>query len=295
MKKFISFILCISMLLSMLCVVSFATDENINYLLMGDSIAEGYGIKNPYEACYGRIVADTNGYNYTNDSRSGRDSDTMLYMLENYQYIKNDVKNADIISLSIGANDYLANDDVVMLVAGALLGINDKILDEIQAHYYENLCQIISCIKELNPDVVILMQTVYVSWTGIAGKAFSAGALRVNEAIYKYIEKNPSTVTLCDISPAITGHPENLADDCVHPNDKGNVEIAKLVLKQLYDMGLGTQTIPVVNVQGINYNYFRDYISEEYGGILTVLVKILTGNAVNIRISDMYHVIYQKG
>lgn len=287
-KKFISMLLCCIMLLSMFCVVAFASDEKVNYLLLGDSITEGFGIANPYEASYGKIVADTNGYNYTNDSRMARDSDMMLYMLKNYQYIINDVKNADIISLSIGANDYLSNDDVVMIVAGALLGINNKTLEEIKAHYYENLCEIISRIKELNPDVTILMQTVYVAWTGFAGKAFSAGASRVNEVIYRYIDEHPGEVTLCDISPAMTGHPENLADDCVHPNDKGNVEIARLVLKQLYNMGLGTETTPVINAQGINYNYFKDYISNDFGGIITVLVKLLTGNAKNIRFSDIY-------
>lgn len=286
MKKIISVFMCITVLLLMFSFVINA-EEKPNYLLLGDSITEGFGIANPSEASYGKIVADTNGYNYKNDSKMARNSDTMLKMLRTYTYIREDVAEADIISLSIGANDYLANDRVVSLVVGALLGTNNRTLDEIKEHYYDNLCDIISEIKQLNPDVVILIQSVYVTWSGFAEKAFAAGALRVNEMIDRYIAEHPGEVTLCDISPAMTGHPENLADDCVHPNDKGNIEIAKIVLQKLYDMGLGTETVPVVNAQGENYNYFKVRISKSFGGIITVIVKLLTGNAVNIRSSDL--------
>lgn len=288
MKKFLSVLMCAVMLLSVLIVGASAEEGKKNYLLLGDSIAQGFGISNPQEASYGKIVADTNGYNYKNDSRMARDSDTQLWMLKEQEYMRKDVAWADIISLSIGANDYLSNDDVVAITAGALFGINDKTLDAIADHYYSNLCDIIDTIKQLNPDVVILLQGVYVSWNGFAEKAFSAGASRVNAVIHKYIEEHPDEVTFCDISPAITGHPENLADDCVHPNDKGNVAIAEIVLKQLYDMGLGTQTVPVVNVQGKNYNYFKIYINSKFGGLITIVVKLLTGNAVNIRPSDLF-------
>lgn len=282
MKKIISLTLTITIVLSSFVISVNAEDKKLNYLLLGDSITEGFGVANPDQASYGKIVADTNGWNYANESRMARDSDRLLYMLNNtYQMIEN-VKKADVISLSIGANDYLANDEVVALVAGALFGLNNKKLNAIADNYYNNLCLIIDRIKELNPNAVILMQNYYNAWSGFAYIAYNAGSERVNKMIYKYIDAHSDAVTLCDISPAMKGHKEYLADDCVHPNAKGNIAIAKLVLKQLYDMGIGTAVDPVINAEGIDYNYFESYIDERFGGLITVIVKILTGNAVNL-------------
>jgi len=281
MKKLICVLLCLALCAVLLLPATAA--ETKNYLLLGDSITEGFGVANPDEASYGKIVADTNGWNYANQSRMARNSTRMLELLnmEN-TYLVYDVKQADIISLSIGANDYLANDEVVSLVAGALIGVNDKKLDEIADGYYENLCKIIDRIYALNPDVTILIQYVYNAWSGFAATAFSAGADRVNATIDKYMANNPGKVLLCDISPAMNGHPEYLADDCVHPNKDGNIAIARVVLARMYELGLCENTEPVVLAEGINYNYFKEYISKVFGGLITILVKMLTGNAQNI-------------
>lgn len=279
LRKIISVLMVMCFLLS-LCVFSGgAVSERKNYLLLGDSITQGFGVANPDEASYGKIIADTNGYNYTNDAMFARDSARLLSLLQNSYSMRYDVAKADIISLSIGSNDYLANDEVVSLVVGALLGMNNKKLNEIAENYYVNLCAIIDEIHSLNPDVVILIQNVYSAWNGFAGRAFNAGAKRVNKIIDRYIENYPDNgVYLCDIAPAITGHKERLADDCVHPNAEGNVEIAKIVLKQLCEMGLGTQTEPVVNVQGVDYNYFEQEFGKVPGALITTIVKSLTGN-----------------
>ena len=48
-----------------------AADAPLRYVVLGDSIGYGAGVLNPDEACYGRIVADTNGYDYQNHAVSG--------------------------------------------------------------------------------------------------------------------------------------------------------------------------------------------------------------------------------
>lgn len=279
MKKFLSLALSICLMLSVCIFYGSAADEEKTYLLLGDSITAGFGVKNPDEASYGKIVSDTNGYKYINDAVVARTSDRLRKFVELDYYMRRDIEKADIISLSIGANDYFANDEVVSLVIGAILGTNNKKLNEIAENYYVNLCAIIDEIHSLNPDVVILVQNVYTAWTGLAGKAYKAGAGRVNKMIDRYLEANPdSGVYLCDISPAITAGSGTLASDCVHPNAKGNVEIAKIILGRLYDMGLGTQTEPVINTPGIDYNFFEEEYGIVTGKLLTVIVKTLTGN-----------------
>lgn len=266
-------------MLSVFAVSGGAVGEKKTYLLLGDSITQGFGVKNSDEACYGRIVADTNGYEYINDAVTARDSDRLRNYVENSYSMRYDIARADIISLSIGSNDYLANEEVVSLVIGAILGTNNKQLNDIAENFYENLCAIIDEIHSLNPDVVILLQNDYVTWKGVAGKAFKAGVNRVNSMVDRYLENHPDTdVYLCDIAPAITGYKDRVADDCVHPNAKGNVEIAKIVLKQLYDLGLGTQTEPVVNTPGVDYNFFEEEYGPVAGKLITAIVKTLTGN-----------------
>ena len=187
---------------------------------------------------------------------------------------------ADIISISIGANDYFDNDDVYTLAVGAFFMLNNKQLDEIADQFYLNLCAIIDTIKTLNPDVTILLQNVYDGvWYGIAEHLYKACVNRVNDKIYQFDREHPGAVEICDISPAMNGHPERLAADCVHPNAAGNVAIAEVVLQQLYDLGLGTQTTPVINTPGEDWNYFeRFYENKVLARFLTVLVRLVTGN-----------------
>ena len=283
MKKIIAVLLSLAMALGC-CLPALAAEEpseRLNYLLLGDSIAEGYGIDNSYEACYGKIVADTNGYGYENDARVATDSGDLLRRVTEYYWIRYDIQQADIISISIGANDYFANDDVYKLAVGAFFMVNGKELDAIAENFYGNLCAIIEEIRSLNPDATILLQNVYCVWYGIAAHIYKACSGRVNAMIEKYADEHPGEVHLCDISPAMNGHPERLAADCVHPNAAGNEAIAAVVLRQLYDLGLGTETTPVINTPGVDYNYFEEYYENKaLARFLTVLVRVVTGNAV---------------
>ncbi len=281
MKKIIALALCAA-LAAGCCVPAFAADKPLNYLLLGDSIAEGYGVENSDEACYGRIVADTNGYTYDNLARVAMDSGELLDRIseENgYFYYRSAIADADIISLSIGGNDYFDNPDVVNLAVGAFFMVNGRELDAIAEQFYGNLCAIIDEIKALNPDATILLQELYCVWYGIAAHIYKACTNRVNAMIEKYDKEHPGAVVLCDISPAMDGHPERLADDCVHPNAAGNVAIAEVVLRQLYELGLGTETTPVINTPGVDYNFFEKYYENPIvARVLTVLIKTLTGN-----------------
>ncbi|MBQ6065505.1 MAG: SGNH/GDSL hydrolase family protein [Clostridia bacterium] len=284
MKKLLAVLLA-AVLAASCCLPAFAAEErHLRYLLLGDSIAEGYGVENPDEACYGRIVADTDGYDYENYARVAMDSGELLERLSEetgYFYIRSAVARADIISLSIGGNDYFDHPDVVNLAVGAFFMVNGKKLDGIAEQFYENLCAVIGEIKALNPDATILLQKLYCVWYGVAAHIYTACTGRVNAMIEKYDKEHPGAVVLCDISPAMDGHPERLADDCVHPNAAGNAAIAEVVLRQLYDLGLGTETTPVVNHPGVDYNFFEKYYDNKtVARLLTVLIKTLTGNLV---------------
>ncbi len=297
MKKIVCILLCVCLLTSCLMLCASAEDAQTNaeqpvFLLMGDSIPDAYGIENRDEACYGRIVADTDHFVYRNIGRTAMDSTELIDFINLYAVwdhekngwhnVRDYIAEADILCLSIGGNDFFDREDTAKLLAGALFGVNKKALDTIATQYYENLCTLMDLIVSINPDVVILVQTLYCAWYGLAENANRACSKRVNSMIEKYDREHPGRIHICDVSSAMRWKPQNLADDCVHPNASGNVAIAEAVLRTLYDLGLGTETTPVVNVPGEDWNYFTTYYEKPKGLFLAAIVMIATGNGVNV-------------
>ena len=254
----------------------FDEGEGLNFLVLGDSISEGFGVENSDEAGYARIVADTEGYDYLNYSRVATDTSDLISRLESKEEIINAVKEADIINLSIGSNNYLANDDVVMITVGALFGTNDKQLDEIAQWINEDYLKIIDKLRALNPDAVLIFDNVYCSWEGLGRIPFNKAVVRVNAALDKAKEARPGEFEIFDLASVINGHGELVADDSTHPNAKGNVEIARAMLLFLKELGLGEKTEPVVNHEGIDYNYFQQSFGTVAGALITLIVKWLT-------------------
>lgn len=243
MKKTLSVFIAIVMLVSICITGASADDEKLNYLLLGDSIAYGAGVMNNEEACYGKMVANTNGYNYINDSIKGYRSSNLLSYLNNTKVI-NDIKNADIISISIGGNDYLKSNFVKLFLCSFIN--SDAPFREVQENFYKNFSAIIEKIEAENPDALILVQTVYNMRHDLITKANEIAANLLNEAIEKYLEENPGSIVIVDVASALHGRNDCLALDSIHPNGKGNIEIAKCVLSSLKDNGLGETTEPVI-------------------------------------------------
>ena len=260
LKKSLALLLVV--LITLIPLSASAAKDKTNYLVLGDSIGFGAGIINPDESSYGRIVADTNGYDYTNHSVIGQSSAVMISQLM-LPHVRNSIKEADIISLSIGGNDFLTNNMIKLGLEAALMK-DYKSFDKIAATFYNNYCEIIGTIKELNPDAVILVQTLYNPMTGIAIEGIYQQAVdRLNAVYSRYLSENPGSTVIVDVGAAFKGHSEYIAGDCVHPNAQGNVVIATLVLQALKNLSLGSATTPVLNHAGVNnrfLNPFRSFV-----------------------------------
>lgn len=252
--KIISVFLIFSMLLSL---TAFAENDEkkLNYLLLGDSIARGAGVLNPDEACYGLMVANTNGYNYKNDGIDGYTSAALLKLLST-EDVANDVKNADIISLSIGGNDFLTFNIFRLLFELELFNKKDTFL-EIQERFYDNFCQIIARIKELNPHALILMQTIYNMRHDFLKGVNQLGSDLLNESYRRYLDEHPDDYILLETGAVLDGRRDCLAADTIHPNGTGNIEIARVILKALKEQGLGTETEPVILIEPLEIIDFR--------------------------------------
>lgn len=269
----------ICVLLSVLLAVAFtlpafAADGAKNYVVLGDSIAQGSGLYNSDQAAYGRIVADTNGYNYANFGVNGLRSWDLIEQLKT-DPVASAVAAADIVSLSIGGNDYLQQ-DLPKIFSDIARG-DYKIINDIQNNFRGYFAEIISLLKAANPDVALFVQTLYNPQYGALRDAYGMATSRINEVITGYLAENPGAFYLVDTVPVMEGHPEYIAVDTIHPSAVGNVELARLVLQRLYEEGYGENTEPVTNAVGVDEIPFTSYIIKAIRDFFTMIVNLIKG------------------
>lgn len=241
-------ILSVVMLLCAFNFGAFAQEEKLSYLVLGDSIGYGSGLRNSKEACYGKIVADTNGYDYANDAIPGHTTQNLLSRLEEKE-VASHVKQADIISISIGGNNFLLGNMAGLLFDVMVKG-DDSAARATVDNFYKDFDKIIKKIKSLNPDAVILMQTLYNPQTGYIGEAYQVSIDILNEAILRYAQENEGAIETVDVASILKDSGKDFAADGIHPSVQGNEKIAAAVLEKLVELGLGKTAVPVITVKG---------------------------------------------
>lgn len=250
MKKITAFILSIAMIFCVFSVCGYAENEKTFYLVLGDSIAYGSGISNSREACYGKIVADTNGYEYANHSVPGHTTTNLINRLKDETVIA-DLKKADIISISIGGNDFLMSNLIGLMFDSIVIGDHSE-FDRIANGFYNNFCEIVDIINSYNADAVILMQTLYNPQSGYLRAPYQEGADRINAAIERYNAENPGEIVIVDVASALGDDMANYADDEIHPSAQGNEIIANVILNKLEELEFGSDNSPVIAEKGVD-------------------------------------------
>lgn len=248
MKRITAILLSFIMIIGLFTVNGFAENEKQFYLVLGDSIAYGSGISNSREACYGKIVADTNGYEYANHAVPGHTTTNLINRLSQETVVA-DLKKADIISISIGGNDFLMSNLIGLMFDSIVLDDYTE-FDKIAESFYANLCEIIRIINSHNADAVILMQTLYNPQSGYLRAPYQEGADRINSAIERFNAENPGEIVIVDAGTALGDNMENYADDEIHPSAAGNEIIAEIILDKLHELGYGNDSVPVINEKG---------------------------------------------
>ena len=226
-RKIAAVLLCVVMIAASLQCLAFAAPQDsgkLNFLVLGDSIAEGFGVENKEDAAYGKIVADTSGYNYRNLAQVANDSQDLIRKIET--------------------------------------------VDEF---------------REINPDATLIFDNIYCAWKGLGHIPFIKAVSRINAMLNKFAAKHDDVV-IFDTSAVISHNTELLADDCVHPNAKGNVELARHMLVLLKNLGLGENTEPVILTPGVDYNFYRRSFGNVFGKVVWQLVRFLTGNVPGLDI-----------
>jgi len=256
MKKILSIILSVVFLLS-LC--SCSTDEKViagdessvlpkgqtlKIVAFGDSIAAGYGLESQQDN-YLSIFAKNLSATLVNNAISGYDSRNLKELLQSGT--KNgDIRQANVIVLSIGGNDLLHNSEMIIgTLKNAYLQGGDYFTEEINAIYNNfenNLNEIITIIRNINPNCSIIIQTLY---NPALEQGYKVSVIDAAKPIDKYIVRlNESIVSVCkgkhnvfvfDIYDEMNKDKDNFyelkTEFDIHPTKKGHASMAELFTK----------------------------------------------------------------
>lgn len=188
MKKILSFVLVIllsvsGLVVGMLFGIKNISNNEICYVSLGDSIAEGYALPDHDEKDADGFVKGSYAYMFksnleskykkvkaVNYASSGLTSQQLLDSLkdltgpeldESAKLVKSNIQQADIITISIGANDILgpATSQLVTFIASN--SFNTSGLDQGLVNFENNLPEIISTLRKLNSYAKLVFLNVY--------------------------------------------------------------------------------------------------------------------------------------
>ena len=231
MKKIIAGILCAALLWLSLGVFSHAlSPAQVKFLVLGDSIAAGSGVQDKKDA-YAWLVAEAKGYELTNYGAGGDISADLLRKVTSDETIRAAIRAADIIEVSIGGNDLLHAEDFTSMVINGLLGDYAQ-LEPIMDEFRENFAGIIAGIRALNPDAMLIVQTLYNAAFPVPSlrKAYGEASQGINAGIYAYLAKNPDAFLLADVYAAFEPRSGVVFIDMTHPSSAGHAVIASVLL-----------------------------------------------------------------
>lgn len=232
MKKSLAIVLCALLLVSLGSSLAFAQEDAPVYVVLGDSIARGeQGTKDQETESYAAIVAKENGYELRNHAVNGYNSKQLKSQLKKKK-VQDDIRAADIISLSIGANDFLTNINIGTIILKASQGDYSMVDDTIEK-LTVNFDSIITKLCELNSDALILMQTLYNPMYNEQREMFGVAVQKLNAMFTQYLEEHPGAYVLVETGKALEGEQAYIHTDGIHPNVAGHAKIAEVILEEI--------------------------------------------------------------
>lgn len=301
-KKIIRLVVCFIIICCSLSVLASCTIDGpngqaektgINYLVLGDSIAEAIIGVSPLEErdnfAYCSVVGQINGYTYHNRSISGKKTGGLL------EYISSDVdttaytpitliKQADIIQISIVGNNVLLEN--TSLLAMEMADGDTTRIDGFLKTAYDEFELIIDRLYELNPDVTILIQTIYnpmyAASTIISQEAkeyvvskghsfYEIGGYmlnRMNGVFYDYQREHPYKIHIVDVNSKFDAVKRNSTEDvdcldrlifpdCIHPSNEGHAYIATTTQEKLEELGFADHDTAMANYKALRIDQLK--------------------------------------
>lgn len=234
MKKYYKIIFILVTLLVVFSIYKLFPKQKLNYIALGDSVVEGrtpYGeTDNSYaDYFYQRLNQEGKIKYYTKEySHSGYQTNDIINDIIRDGDIKRDLRESDLVTISIGANDFLASIDLKNVNASNL------------ALYRKNIESILPKIEECIKEVRKYAKNKFyiIGYYNPIPFLFSIGKEQV-EDLFRYIDKEYQKIadkydcTYISNYELFKNHPEYLPNPLdIHPNLDGHRAIAEALYQE---------------------------------------------------------------
>lgn len=220
----------------------------VNFTVLGDSIASGYGLENAH-ICYASLISAEKSYYMTNDAVPGHTTSDLLWVVCHSSIARDDIKNADLISISICGNDiikFLQKASSSTLFDIMLNGVNATSVKEAVEDIRFNLESVCKEIRALNETAPIIFQTqynpLYANAQYSSYAPFAEQLVPVVTDVFDHICNSYKNVFTADVHKAFDNYyKENssydvIQSDGIHPSEKGHALIAEVLLKKIAEL-----------------------------------------------------------
>ena len=259
MKKIICAILALIMIVAVAVPCVSAADKPQKLLLLGDSITYGYGLEGDRDNCtsYGNLLRDYLGISSSNFKNAAVNGDTSADLLALLPSLQKDVKEADMIIITIGGNDLLGLIwEAGAYVLGSDFTSNGKLLDIMSdpakmakmseylnttkiattiMNYTTNLAAIISYIRSNNANARVLFLAQYDPMNGVEGLGALSTLADSSIKMLNTVMQAQATSGKCEYVDVYTPFVDHAIDwtnimmTDIHPNLVGHEEIFKIL------------------------------------------------------------------
>lgn len=233
MKKYIKYIILFFIVISIFGIYHFFKNDKINYIALGDSLAEGmnpYGeVGYSYTDYFASYLKDNNMLSYYTKkyTKSGYTTNDIITELKINNILKKDLRESDLVTISIGANDFLNSVNIKNLDINNILKLKD-IVDSI-------LPDLDDCINEVRKyskeDMIIIGYYNPIPFLfNTSGKDLDILFAYIDDNYQKIADKyDCSYISLYQLFKNNSSYLPNPAD--IHPNLEGYKAISEELMK----------------------------------------------------------------
>ncbi|MGM0877329.1 MAG: SGNH/GDSL hydrolase family protein [Bacillota bacterium] len=216
--------------------------KDLKIVAIGDSLTQGVGDETESGGYVGILnnTFEDNNINITieNYGKRGNRTDQLLKRLEKEE-IAASIQNADIVLITIGAND------IMNIVKNSFTNLHIELFKQEKLEYLERLTAIFNKINEINPNTKIYLIGFYNPFDRYFGDIEELQMI-VNDwnASGKSVTEEFDHVNYIPISDLFSDSDiELLSDDYFHPNTNGYKLMAKRVLENLEEVSVEPEVI----------------------------------------------------
>ncbi|MBC1429621.1 SGNH/GDSL hydrolase family protein [Listeria seeligeri] len=223
-----------------------AQEVPVKLVAMGDSLTEGVGDEDKNGGYVGiipdKLEEESNvpSVKTSNYGVSGNKITQLEKRLKTNKTFQQDVKNANVITITIGGNDVMA------ILQSRLLDVDVADFTKANKKFQQELENLLTDIRSYNKDAAVFLMGIYNPYTTYFSdiKEFDEVIINWNKASEKTVQKYDN-VYFVPIAKVLENRDKSnkdkpnplLSDDYFHPNHQGyekiSTELDKAIVKQL--------------------------------------------------------------